>query len=180
MMKRPRTVHLTGFLAASVFAAGVDAADLTVAAIARGPQVLVSFELVDGLTPEVRDAIRSGLPTTFSYSIELRRRAALIDRTVASLTIAASVQFDNLTRRYRMTRMFDGRFDEARPTEDEDAVRSWLTAFERIPVSGTWALESSGEYYVRVRARTRPPSARLFWPWNRGATLGLAKFTFIP
>lgn len=175
-----RSVLLGGVLACAVLSAGVHAADLAVSAIARPPQVLVSFELVDGLTAEVRDAIGSGLPTTFSYGIELRRSAALFDRTVASLTIAASVQFDNLTRRYRMSRSFDGRVEEARPTEDLEDVRRWLTAFERIPVTATSALETNGEYYVRVRASARPPSARSIWPWNRGLILGLARFTFIP
>ena len=34
--------------------------------------VLVSFELDDAYTPEVREAIASGLRTTFSYQLELR------------------------------------------------------------------------------------------------------------
>jgi uncharacterized protein DUF4390 len=151
---------------------------LTVTPIARDGQVVVSFDLSDGFTPEVRDAIQSGLSTTFSYDVDLRRGSALFDRTVASVTITANVRFDNLTRRYQMSRAVDGRVEDARPAGDQDAVRAWMTHFERVPLSTTAALETNGEYYVRVRAHTRPHGGGFLWPWG-GSTLGQAKFTFI-
>ena len=157
---------------------GVPDPDLTVTPIARDGQVVVSFDLSDGFTPDVRDAIQSGLATTFSYEVDLRRGSALFDRTVASVTITAMVHFDNLTRRYQMSRTVDGRVEDARPTESQDAVRAWMTHFERIPLSATAALEANGEYYVRVRAHTRPHNGWFFWPWG-GTAFGQAKFTFI-
>jgi hypothetical protein len=142
--------------------------------------VFVSFELSEGLSPDVRDAIQSGLSTTFSYEVELRQGSTLFDRTIAAVTITASVRFDNLTRRYQMSRAIDGRVEDARPTEDQDVVRQWMTHFDRVPVSPTAALETNGEYYVRVRALARPRSTWLAWLWDRSAVLGNAKFTFIP
>jgi hypothetical protein len=153
--------------------------DLRVTPLQRDGQVLVSFELADGWSPDVRDAVQSGLPTTFSYEIELRRGNVLIDRTIASVTLAASVRFDNLTRRYQMSRTVDGRVEDERPTEDQDTVQRWMTRFERIPVTPTAALETNGEYYLRVRALARPRSAWYVWPWRRGSILGDAKFTVI-
>lgn len=167
----------TLLLAIALVGAAADP-DLTVTPIARDGQVVVSFDLSDGFTADVRDAIQSGLATTFSYDLDLRRGSALFDRTVASVTITAIVRFDNLTRRYQMSRMVDGKVEDARPTEDQNAVRAWLTHFERIPLSATAALETNGEYYVRVRARTRPRNAWVMWPWG-GTALGQAKFTFI-
>lgn len=164
---------LTGVVAAAELAP-----DISVTPIARDGQVLVTFDLSDGFTPELLDAIQSGLTTTFSYQVELRREATLFDRTIASLTIRSTVRFDNLTRRYQMSRSFDGRVEDARPTEDQNAVRVWLTRFERIRLLTTAALEANGEYYVRVRAHMRPRSAWFFWPWG-GTVLGHAKFTFI-
>ena len=168
-----------------IFGAGApalagDGPDLRVTPIPRDGQVYVSFELSDGFSPDVKDAIQSGLPTTFSYEIELRQSNALLDRTLASLTIDASVRFDNLTRRYHMSRSVDGRVDDARPTEDSDAVRDWLTRFDRVPISTTAALEPNAEYYVRVRALARPRSSWFAGVLGRGAVLGNAKFTFLP
>ena len=168
------------FAAVIALAGPVSAADsdITVTPIARDGQVVVTFDLSEGFTPEVRDAIQSGLSTTFSYDVDLRRGASLFDRTVASVTISATVRFDNLTRRYQMSRAVDGRVEDARPTEDQGAVRNWMTHFERILLTPTAVLEANGEYYVRVRAHTRPHNAWFFWPWG-GALLGQAKFTFI-
>jgi hypothetical protein len=79
-----------------------------------------------------------------------------------------------------MSRIVDGRVEDARPTEDQDAVRRWLTRFDDVPLSMTSTLEANGEYYVRVRARARPRNSWFFWPWDRSIVLGHAKFTFIP
>ena len=173
---------VAGLLAnvACVAARAADGQEIAVTPIARDGHVLVSFELSDGLSTEVRDTIQSGLSTTFSYEVELRRSSAWFDKTIASVTVTATVRFDNLTRRYQMSRTIDGRVEDARPTEDQDAVRNWMTRFERIPVSTTATLESDGDYYVRVRAHTHPHNTWFFWPWDRGGLLGHAKFTFIP
>jgi Domain of unknown function (DUF4390) len=174
-------VFVVAFAVATVVPVGasdVPAPDLHVTPIERDGQVLVSFDLNDGFTPDVRDAIQSGLSTTFSYEVELRRGSTLFDRTVAAVSIIATVHFDNLTRRYQMSRTLDGRLEDARPTDDQDSVRGWMTHFERVPLSTTSALEANVEYYVRVRAKTRPQNTWFFWPWGRTA-LGLAKFTFI-
>jgi Domain of unknown function (DUF4390) len=182
---RAAAVVLAGVAAAPVSVAGLVAAGepavLNVTPIARDGQVLVSFELAGGLTADVRDAIQSGLPTSFSYDVELRRgTTAWFDRTIAAVTVTATVRFDNLTRRYQLSRSVDGRMEEARSTEDAAAVRAWMTAFARVPVSPTAALEANGEYYVRVRAHTHPHDTWFFWPWDRGAILGRSPFTFIP
>jgi Domain of unknown function (DUF4390) len=175
-----RNLLVAILLASGVFVHAAEPPDLSVTPIARDGQVFVSFELSDGLTSEVQDAIQSGLATTFSYDVELRHgSAAWFDRTVAALTITATVRFDNLTRRYQMSRTLDGRVEDAQPTEDQDAMRRWMTRFDRVPLSATTSLETNGEYYVRVRARTRPHNAWFVWPWDRASAFGHAKFTFI-
>jgi hypothetical protein len=185
-MKRSRSLF---FAAVLVLAAGgpdllaeepAEEDEISVMPIARDGQVQVSFDLSDGFSPVVRDAIQSGLLTTFSYEVELRRGTNIwFDRTVAAVTITATVHFDNLTRRYQMSRTLDGRVEDARPTEDQDAVSRWMTHFERIPVSTTSGLEANREYSVRVRAHTRARDTWFLWPWDRGSGLGHAKFTFI-
>ena len=40
--------------------------------------------------------------------------------------------------------------------------------------------EPNTEYYVRVRARTRPRDSMMSWPWDRGLVSTNANFTFIP
>jgi hypothetical protein len=157
------------------------AADIRVVSLARDGQVLVTFTLAGGFPEEIRAAISSGLPTTFSYDVELRRSvASWFDKTIEAVTVTASVKFDNLTRHHHLSRTLDGRLEGNGRTDDEQAVVQWMTTFERLPLFSTAGLEPNGEYYVRVRARTRPRVTWFFWPWDRGFASGHAKFTFIP
>lgn len=152
---------------------------LRVVPLVRDDQVLVSFTLADGFTEEVRAAIQSGLKTTFTYSTELRLDVpGWVDRTMATSTATSSVEFDNLTRRYSLTRTIDGKMVDTRTADDERAVRQWLTVLQRLPLFRTWVLEGNREYYVTVRATARPSNGSILWPFSSG-TSGSAKFTFI-
>jgi len=142
-------------------------------------EVLVSFELADAYTQEVRDAIASGLRTTFTYDLELRMPVAgWVDRTIATSVITTSSQYDNLTRRHTLSRAIDGRVLEVVLTENEATVREWLTTLKRIPIYQTSRLDASHDYFVRIRARRRPAGTSLF---GLASTItGQARFTFIP
>jgi len=158
-----------------------DSVALEVKSFAKGGRVLVSFTLVNGVTSELQAAIRSGMAATIAYEVELRRGGTLwFDRTLASSTVTASAQYDNLTRQHRLSRTVDGRGEEPRLAEDEAEVREWMTVFKQLSLFGTQALEANAEYYVRVRARTRPRVNWLpLWPWEHGAPTGEARFTLI-
>src|SRR6266542_1198264 len=78
---------------------------LQVAPLARDGDVLVSFKLAQEPTDEIRSAIHSGLIVSLVYKIDLRRSSAgWIDRTIASTVVTATVRYDNLTRRYAVSR----------------------------------------------------------------------------
>ena len=94
----------------------------------RDNKVLVSFDLSDGFTNEVRDAIKSGLQTTITYTVELRVEAPLwVDRTMASAIVSTTVHFDNLTRQHTVVRTLDGRVEDTRVTEDDALVKQLMT-----------------------------------------------------
>jgi Domain of unknown function (DUF4390) len=158
----------------AVFAEGV-----RIIPLVRDDAVLVSFELTGGYTPEVKDAVHSGLKTTFTYTVELRQDVpAWVDRTIATSVITNSVQYDNLTRRATLTRTLDGHVDSVETTEDEAVIRQWMTTFQKMPLFKTAELEENREYYVRVRATARPTNGSMLWPWGSGIS-GITKFTFL-
>jgi hypothetical protein len=152
---------------------------LRVVPLVRDEQVLVSFELTDGVTPEVRAAIASGLKTTFTYAVDLRLDVpGWFDRTIASAIVTSSVEYQNLTRKHTIERRIDGRIDSTLVTEDEDIVRQWLTNLRQLRLFGTGLLERNREYYVRVSASARPSQGSILWPFGSGVS-AQTKFTFI-
>src|SRR3954465_13110665 len=58
--------------------------------------VVVSFELDDAYSDAVREAIASGLRTTFTYDLELRT-FAWIDRTVGTTSVSTTDPYQNRT-----------------------------------------------------------------------------------
>ena len=177
-MKRTAGVSLVLALAAAVVVA---AQTIQITPLARDGQVLVSFNLSDGLDGEVRAAIHSGLTITFQYQVDLRRSTTLwLDRTIASAVVSASVRYDTLTRKYHFTRMHDGRTEFIEITDSYDVVRQWLTDFEKLPLFNSSTLERNSEYYVRVRATKSPRNSSFIWPWGGHDVMGQVKFTFLP
>lgn len=166
------------FVASSV----VTAQTIEITPLARDGHVLVSFGIKDAFTTDVEEAIQSGLPTVFTYDVDLRRSAsAWLDRTISTARVQATVRYDNLTRRYHVSVVQDGRVDQSHVTDELSAVREWVTEFVRLPLFSTRRLEPNAEYYIRVRAQMKPRSSMLAaLPWGRAAALGSAKFTFLP
>ena len=147
--------------------------------LVRDDRVLVTFELADGFTDEVRAAVRSGLKTTFTYTVDLRLEVpAWVDRTIATAVLTNSVEYDNLTRLHNVVRVLDGKVESMQVTDSEATVRQLMTSFQRIPLFRTSSLEPNREYYVRIGATARPSNGAFLWPWGSG-TSGQAKFTFI-
>ena len=152
--------------------------NLRIVPIVNEAEVLVSFELADAYTNEVREAIASGLRTTFAYDVELRMMAPLwLDRTVATVAVSTTDRYDNLTRRHTLSRTVDGRLAETLVTEDASVVGQWLTKYSRLPICRTSSLESGRDYYLRISAHSWPRNSLIGWA---RAVTGQARFTFVP
>jgi hypothetical protein len=178
-----RNSAVPALVVAAVLLAGavLSAQSIRVTPLVREGRLLVSFDLTDAMTSDLREAIRSGLPTGFTCEVQLRRAASIwFDRTLAAASVAVQVRYDNLTRRYLVSLVQDGRVEWTRPTDREEVAEAWMTEFRQLALFNTSRLEPNGEYYVRVRVTARPRNGWFLLPWDRHALSGRAKFTFIP
>lgn len=179
MQKTRKTGLICALLLVAATGVAIAAEGLRIVPLVRDDLVLVTFELADGFTDEVRAAIRSGLKTTFTYTVDLRLEVPVwVDRTIATTVVTNSVEYDNLTRLHSVVRMLDGKVQAAQVTDSEASVRQLMTSFQRLPLFRTSILEPNREYYVRISATARPSNGAFLWPWGSG-TSGQAKFTFI-
>ena len=155
-------------------------ADIKVTPVVAAGHVLASFAAPGAFTDDTREAVRSGVPLTFSYLVELRRPSTIWwDRTVGSATVAARVKFDSLTAVFQVTKEQDGRVTWSKSTAKEDEMRAWATAFDAVPIQANEPLERNAEYYVRVRLDAHPHLKFSLWPFGRMDATGRADFTFI-
>lgn len=160
--------------------ASTAAANIKVTPLVTAGRVSASFVAAGAFTTESRDVVKTGLPLTFTYLVELRRPSTIwFDRTVGSATVSAAVKFDNLTSMYQVTKQQDGRVVWSKSTSNDDEMQAWATEFVDVPVRISERLESNVEYYFQVRLQARPHLHALLWPFARDDGSGRADFTFI-
>src|SRR5262249_26037805 len=175
MFVRPAAATVTILLLAIGVAESQES--LRIIPFISGDRVVVSFELNDAYNDAVREAIASGLRTTFSYQLDLRARA-WVDRTIGTTLVSTTDRYENLTRRHTLTRTINGRVDDELVTEDDAVVKLWLTKWNRVPVADTSKLDPAREYYVRVTTHTQPVGGSLLGVTK--SITGQVKFTFVP
>jgi len=156
-MARARALALMIALAATAAVLHAADPDLRITPTVTNDRLLVTCELEGADVNAVREAIASGLRTTFTYELELRTVVpGWFDRTITTTVISMSDQYDNLTRRHTLSRVIDGRLEDSKVTADEATVQSWLTKLDRVPVYNTSRLDVARDYYVRITSRARP------------------------
>ncbi|MSO48933.1 MAG: DUF4390 domain-containing protein [Acidobacteria bacterium] len=162
-------VGLVAVCAATVLAA----ADIRITPVVAEDRVYANFAASGAFSEPMREAVQSGLPVTLTYIAELRRSSTLwFDDTVAAATVASTVKLDTLTGAYQVSKLRETMVRWAQQTQDEAEMRLWVTEFERVLLGDTSRLKTSGEYYVRVRARDSLPRGFSLWPFGRGEMSG--------
>ena len=176
-----RRALLTTLLLAVAASATVVAADVKVSTVVAGGTVYASFAAPTAYSADARDVVRSGLPLSCQFTVELKRAATLwFDRTIASATVTSLVKFDTLTGSYQVSKAQDDKVVWSDRTDQEDQMRSWLTQFDRVAIGVHDPLEPNAEYYVQVRMHLSPRRTFSLWPpWVRDDGSGRADFTFI-
>jgi hypothetical protein len=149
--------------------------------VVRSDGIFVSFRAGDAFNEDIEHAIRTGLEVTFRYNVELKRpRGIWLDGEVARRAISATVTYDNLTKRYKLTREIDGKIDATEVVADSEAMRRFMTIFESLRLFELSALEPNDSYYVRVKGVMRERNLLLLIPWDVGTPWKEARFDYVP
>lgn len=71
----------------------------------KGEQAFVRFRLRNAFTPEMIEALKSGIEISFRTQVEVERdHRNWFDVTIGELTISRSVRYDSISRVYRLKR----------------------------------------------------------------------------
>jgi hypothetical protein len=170
----------TGLTAAVVLVVPPETGVIRVTPIVANGEVSVSFSAQGALEEDTRELVQSGLLMTLAFTIDLKKpSAAWFDADVATVDLASSVKFDNLTGVYHVSRLRGGQVFWSERTPEYDSASTWLTTFEKVSVADGSALQPNTEYYIRVRMRASPRRTFPLWPWTSDDGSGRAAFTYI-
>jgi len=118
--------------------------------------VLLSAQLVTELGEDIREALRGGVPLTFSYRIRLTSKGSILgEKIVRRREIIHTLEFDPVKQLYRFQGEGYGRETVVRTTKDEEEALGWLTRIVDWPLYPLGRLENKVRYRVRVMATLR-------------------------
>ena len=114
----------------------------------RGGEARVRFTLLNAFSPEMVEALKSGIEITFKTTVEVERvYRGWFNRPMGRVRYTRSVRFDALSGVYRLHR-----------DDGDELLADVLTALDRmtrfevvVPMSGD--VEKGKPYRARVRAR---------------------------
>lgn len=123
-------------------------------AIALNEQMEVSFSVTNCCTEKLEEAIRSGVPTTFTFRIKLyRERNFWLDKKVASLKFKHRVKYDTIAKEFRF---YFEENDHSLSVKDFEGAKKIMATVNGAKVLPTNRLQKGRRYYLDVKAEIDP------------------------
>jgi hypothetical protein len=135
--------------------------------VIAGGQVLVSFELAGGFTPELTRRLESGLPTGFVYELELARDRRWWDASVDSARLEVVAMFNAVTREYLVNTKLEGKLIDSQTLRDPGDLERAMTRFTALPVFPLSPDAPPARYLVRARVELGTGQVLGFIPFLR-------------
>ncbi|MDP2682679.1 MAG: DUF4390 domain-containing protein [Deltaproteobacteria bacterium] len=117
--------------------------------------VQVSFEIKNAFTKDIEEGIKSGIPTTFTFFVELYRKQGLwFDKTLAGMTFRHTVKYDTLKEEYEIVQG-EKQKNTMRIKEIEQAKKI-MAGGDNIIIKPASALKKGEGYQIRIKATLDP------------------------
>jgi hypothetical protein len=114
--------------------------------------LLVYFTVNNCFTPEMNNAIESGIETTFTFFVQLHEKRDLIwDRKIADLEVNHSIKYDSLKKTYSVRFSEDNKREvTARTFEEAKKLMAEIVALKVVPMH---QLKKGQRYQLQMMAQ---------------------------
>jgi len=113
--------------------------------------LLIYLTVEGAFTPKMTEAVLSGVPTTFSFYISLRKNRSLwFDKKIVDLTVTHTVKFDRLKNEFTITRSWEK--NPTVVTSFADA-KKLMTHVDSLKMIALKRLIKGQQYQIRTRAK---------------------------
>jgi hypothetical protein len=145
-------------------------------AMEKDGRVSVSFELTGAFdSDQLNQALESGLPTGFTYHVELERyRPNWFDTTIAKARIEVICTYDSRTREYLLNYRRDGKLVRSETLNDPAELRRLMATIDEPDLFSTGAWKPY-KLKVRVRADLMREFLLNMIPWDVSTEWGEAR-----
>jgi len=113
--------------------------------------LLVYLTVEGAFRGEMKQAILSGVPTTFSFFFTLNRvRSAWKDKKIADLKVSHTIKYNNLKKEFAVTRSWEN--GAPLVTESFDEAQKQMAQIDGLKVVPLYRLEKSERYQLGAKA----------------------------
>jgi len=112
--------------------------------------VIVYFTVENCFTDDMEKAILAGIPTTFTFTIELHRDKPLFDTKEKVVQIKHTLKYDNVRRIFFVT--YQGEVQSQEQFKYFFQAKTAMSDVSGVVVAPLRSLERDTKYYVRVKA----------------------------
>ena len=111
----------------------------------------VSFEIKNAFTKEIEEGIKSGMPTSFTFFVELYRKQGFwFDETLASQIFRHTVKYDTLKEEYEI--ILEEKPQNIIRIKDIEQTKKIMASSENISIKPAYALKKGEQYQLRIKA----------------------------
>lgn len=164
LLKRTKSVFLliVGLLLIASQAGYAQDATLTNITVSNTQDDLLLFLNLEGaFREEMKQAILSGAPSTFSFFAKLNRvRSLWFDKDIADLEVTHTIVYDNLKKEFMVTRSWKDNNPEV--TKSFDEAKRWMTEIDSLKIIPLNRLERDEQYQLRVKAEVSKKTLPLY------------------
>ncbi|HKR66878.1 MAG TPA: DUF4390 domain-containing protein [Thermoanaerobaculia bacterium] len=153
-------------LSAAAFADAPNASIENLSATASNRKVSVRFSLANVFTSELVEALQSGLPTSFTYEVEIfRDRPNWFDDGIAAARIEVICTFNSVTREYLLNYRRDRHLVRSESFNDLAALEHAMTTIDEPEL---FDIDGRKPHKLKVRVKADLERGWLLYliPWD--------------
>jgi Domain of unknown function (DUF4390) len=127
-------------------------ATLTNIIVTNTPDDLLLYLTVkDAFPAKIEETIRSGVPATFSFFVNLYAvRDFWIDRQISAIKVTHFLKYDNLKKEYTVTRSWEG--NKPHVVKSFEEAKKLMSEIDRLTIVALDQLEKGKRYQIRAKA----------------------------
>jgi hypothetical protein len=116
--------------------------------------LLVYLSVEGAFTQKMEDAVKRGVPASFSFFVNLyRTRGMWFDKKMADLTLTHTVKYNSLKKEYAVSRSWDSNSPVI--VQSLDAAKTLMTEIDSLKVIPLGRLEKGKQYQIQAKAKLR-------------------------
>jgi len=114
-------------------------------------QVMVYAKVTNCYTRRMESAILAGVPTTFTFLLDLyQERPNWIDENISSVIVKQTIKYDNVKKVFYIS---SGEGNKQTELQDFEAAKKAMSELNGIVVASLKDLQKNNSYYVMVKAK---------------------------